>query len=131
MIGAVHVGRATLDEHGGTEGIVTLRDIVDELVGQPIATTAAEKAADGEKRRVSFAGETPVHEVAAKLGREITTDGSVVTVGGLVTEHLGRFPRIGDEVEISGLIFRVIDGDNRVVRKVEVTEAEAVVVNDE
>lgn len=105
-----------VDEHGGTEGIVTLRDIVDELVGPPIAMGES----DHPGARIVFAGGTPVHEASAKLGHEIETDGSVVTIGGLVTEHLGRFPRIGDEVEISGYTFRVIDGDNRVVRRVEV-----------
>lgn len=105
-----------VDEHGGMEGIVTLRDIVDELVGQPIAVTAGETL----DRKLSFSGDTPLHEASAKLGREIPTDASVVTVGGLVTERLGRFPRIGDEVEVAGLTFRVIDGDNRVVRRVEV-----------
>lgn len=110
-----------VDEHGGMEGIVTLRDIVDELVGQPIAITAGETG----ERKVSFSGDTPVHEVSGKIGREIPTDASVVTVGGLVTEKLGRFPRIGDEVEIGGLTFRVMDGDNRVVRRVEVRMAAA------
>jgi CBS domain containing-hemolysin-like protein len=110
-----------VDEHGGMEGIVTLRDIVDELVGQPIAITAG----DTLDRKVSFTGDTPLHEVSAKLGREIPTDASVVTLGGLVTEKLGRFPRIGDEVELAGLTFRVMDGDNRVVRRVEVRMAGA------
>ncbi len=105
-----------VDEHGGMEGIVTLRDIVDELVGQPIAVTVGE-AID---RKFSFNGDTPLHQVGAKLGREIPAEGGVVTVGGLVTERLGRFPRIGDEVEVAGLNFKVIDGDNRVVRRVEV-----------
>ena len=109
-----------VDEHGGTEGIVTLRDIVDELVGPPIAMDGAGEVPG---QRVVFAGGTPLHEASAKLGHEIETDGSVVTIGGLVTEHLGRFPRIGDEVEISGYTFRVIDGDNRVVRRVEVRNA--------
>lgn len=114
-----------VDEHGGTEGIVTLRDIVDELVGQPIARPAT-SLPEGANPQTIFAGDTPVHEASAKLGIDIATDGSVVTIGGLVTEHLGRFPRIGDEVEISGLQFRVIDGDNRVVRRVEVRPAEPV-----
>jgi putative hemolysin len=105
-----------VDEHGGMEGIVTLRDIVDELVGQPIAFTARETI----DRKMSFNGDTPLHQVSAKIGREIPTEGGVVTVGGLVTEKLGRFPRIGDEVELAGLTFRVMDGDNRVVRRVEV-----------
>lgn len=105
-----------VDEHGGMEGIVTLRDIVDELVGQPIAITSN----DTLDRKIAFNGDTPVHEVSAKFGREIPSVGSVVTIGGLVTEQLGRFPRIGDEVEISGMTIRVIDGDNRVVRRVEV-----------
>jgi CBS domain containing-hemolysin-like protein len=114
-----------VDEHGGTEGIVTLRDIVDELVGQPISRPAASLPGDAQPQTV-FAGDTPVHEASAKLGIDIATDGSVVTIGGLVTEHLGRFPRIGDEVEISGLTFRVVDGDNRVVRRVEVRPTEVV-----
>jgi putative hemolysin len=114
-----------VDEHGGTEGIVTLRDIVDELVGQPIARPAATLPGDCQPQ-IIFAGDTPVHEASAKLGIDIATDGSVVTIGGLVTEHLGRFPRIGDEVEISGLNFRVVDGDNRVVRRVEVRPTESV-----
>lgn len=105
-----------VDEHGGMEGIVTLRDIVDELVGQPIAVTAN----DTVERKLSFNGDTPLHQVSAKVGREIPTEGGVVTIGGLVTEKLGRFPRIGDEVELEGLVFKVIDGDNRVVRRVEV-----------
>jgi putative hemolysin len=112
-----------VDEHGGTEGIVTLRDIVDELVGPPIARTAASLPGEAQPQIV-FTGDTPVHEASAKLGVDIATDGSVVTIGGLITEHLGRFPRIGDEVEISGLLFRVLDGDNRVVGRVEVRPAE-------
>ena len=109
-----------VDEHGGTEGIVTLRDIVDELVGPTIARTADSLPGEAQPQVIVFSGDTPVHEASAKLGVDIETDGSVVTIGGLVTEHLGRFPRIGDEVEISGLTFRVVDGDNRVVRRVEV-----------
>lgn len=112
-----------VDEHGGMEGIVTLRDIVDELVGQPIAVTPN----DTLDRKLSFSGDTPLHQVSAKIGREIPTEGGVVTVGGLVTEKLGRFPRIGDEVELAGLTFRVMDGDNRVVRRVEVRMVPAAV----
>jgi putative hemolysin len=106
-----------VDEHGGTEGIVTLRDIVDELVGAPMTVTHRE--GDVPVDRFVFNGDTPLHEAGAKLGFEFDSDGSVVTIGGLVTEQLGRFPRIGDEVEINGYNLRVVDGDNRVVRRVE------------
>jgi len=116
-----------VDEHGGVEGIVTLRDVVDELVGRPIDVTAAEAARrrDAPAERFVTSGDTPLHELGATLGVDLSRpNSSVVTVGGLITQQLGRFPRSGDEVRLEGgLTLRVVEGDSRVVRRVEVLPA--------
>jgi putative hemolysin len=107
-----------VDEHGGVEGIVTLRDVVDELVGQPIDLSGQDDAPGVGAFVVN--GEMPLHDLSAQLGIDLTRDTTVVTLGGLITERLGRFPRRGDEVELDRLTLRVIDGEGRIVRRVEV-----------
>jgi putative hemolysin len=111
-----------VDEHGGVEGIVTLRDVVDELVGSPIELTHAEKPAG--VRGFVMSGDTPLHELAGQLGVDLSLETSVVTVGGLITERLGRFPRRGDRVEFDGFTLKVIEARGRVVDRVEVIGAE-------
>lgn len=106
-----------VDEHGGTEGLVTLRDVVDELVGQPIDVTHVERV--GEKN-LYVPGDMPLHEFEQHVGQDLTSESDSVTVGGLITERLGRFPRKGDQIELPGVTLRVVDGDSRVVRRVEV-----------
>lgn len=106
-----------VDEHGGVEGLVTLRDVVDELVGKPLLLGGAE--GDGE-RHMTVDGELPLHELSASIGRELVSETSVVTVGGLITEKLGRFPRRNDEVKIEDVTLRVVKVEKRIVKQVEV-----------
>lgn len=107
-----------VDEHGGVEGIVTLRDVVDELVGEPMLKESGEER-DG---RLVVDGETPLHDLRERLGlAEWVADAEVVTVGGLVASQLGRIPRVGEETEVDGVFIRVLESDGRRVRKVSVT----------
>ncbi|HQY88679.1 MAG TPA: hemolysin family protein [Tepidisphaeraceae bacterium] len=106
-----------VDEHGGVEGLVTLRDVVDELVGKPLDLGGSES--NGE-RRMTVDGELALHELSASLGRELVGETSVVTVGGLITEKLGRFPRRNDEVSINDVTLRVLKVEKRIVKQVEV-----------
>lgn len=107
-----------VDEHGGVEGIVTLRDVVDELVGEPLDKQKSEEA-DG---RLVMEGDTPLHEVRERLGRpDWALDTPVVTVGGVIAAQLGRIPRPGEEVEVEGVRLRVLEADGRAVRKVSLT----------
>jgi putative hemolysin len=103
-----------VDEHGGVEGLVTLRDVVDELVGRPI-----ERPKGAALRATALRGDMPLHELSNQIGIDLSSDTSVVTVGGLITEKLGRFPRTGDIIDMPGFKLKVTDGDARLVRRVE------------
>jgi putative hemolysin len=103
-----------VDEHGGVEGIVTLRDVVDELVGEPMDH-------DTSSERLTLPGDTPLHEIRELLDLpDFANDESVVTVGGLVASRLGRIPRPGEEIDITGVKIKVLEADARAVRKVTV-----------
>ena len=99
-----------IDEYGGTAGIVTLENLLEELVG-PIRDEydAAEQpevrvVGDGE---VIASGDADLDEVADSL-RVRLEEQEVDTVGGLVYSALGRIPLVGDEVDVPGLKIEVL-----------------------
>lgn len=121
-----------VDEYGGVEGIVTLQDVVDELLAglasaydghappaaPALASTHAPAVGQLSPTRLEVPGDTPLHELAARLGLpDWTPDSSVVTVGGLIVARLGYVPEIGEEVTVDGVRFRVLESDTRVVRR--------------
>ncbi|MGI9606529.1 MAG: hemolysin family protein [Acidimicrobiales bacterium] len=109
-----------VDEHGGTAGIVTIEDLVAELVGQVAdegEPPVAEIRAAGDRLVVDAA--TDVDDLAERLGADLPT-GNFHTVAGLVIDVAGRIPTVGDEIEISGHVFRVTEGTDRRVRTLEV-----------
>jgi CBS domain containing-hemolysin-like protein len=70
---------------------------------------------------LQVSGDTPRHELAARLGLpERSTGAGTVTVGGLVISRLGRVPVPGEEVTVDGLTFKVLESDGKVVRSVAV-----------
>jgi CBS domain containing-hemolysin-like protein len=108
-----------VDEHGGIEGLVTLRDVVDELVGKPLVIANDSSGSPGERRLV-VSGDLPLHELSQTLGIDLNVDATSVTVSGLITEHLGRFPRTGDRVEVGAVKLHVLKTEKRVIKDVEV-----------
>ncbi len=89
-----------LDEHGGTAGIVTLEDLLEELVGE-----IRDEYDDTElgiepldQDRYLIPGALHVDEAANRLGLELP-EGEYETVAGFLMDHLGRIPRRGDVVE--------------------------------
>lgn len=114
-----------LDEYGGTAGLVTMEDLLEEIVGQIYDEyDRAEAGAAGAGAAAPapvIAGSTEVADVNRTYGLQID-DTDYTTIGGVVFGALGRLPRIGDRVEIAGATFEVLEMDGRRVGKVRVTQ---------
>lgn len=121
-----------VDEYGGMEGIVTLKDVVDELVGeirelapQPPSLDAFPGPGAGPAAGpIIVPGDEPLHELARRIDRlDWPGETSASTVNGLIVEQLGRVSRTGETITVDRVVLRVLEGDERSVRRVEVTPA--------
>ena len=114
-----------VDEHGGTAGIVTIEDVVAELVGDvsdegQIPEPPIHKTAAGVW---SVDAGADVDDLEAELNVKLPS-GDWRTVGGLVTDLAGTIPRVGAVVTSSGYRFEVKEATRRRVRRVEVRPVE-------
>ena len=113
-----HQMAIVVEEYGGTAGLVTVEDLLEEIVGEivdehEVAETSAKQLADGGWR---LEGMTPLDEIEELFGIELD-DEPYETVGGLVFGHLGDLPEAGATVEAHGLRFVVeAVGERRVDR---------------
>jgi CBS domain containing-hemolysin-like protein len=111
-----------VDEYGGTSGLVTLEDVIEEIVGE------IQDEFDREPPRVEetpqglvFDGLTLIGDVADRLGTELPETADVSTLGGFVTAHVGRIPRVGDRIAVAGYDFTVVEIRGRRVTRILVT----------
>jgi magnesium and cobalt transporter len=116
----VHMAVVVDPDSGATLGIVTLEDVIEELVGEIDDEFDASKnmdfVKDGENFRV--AGAYPLRDLRDKLNLDIDAEGEVDTVGGYITQELGRFPRAGDTIDIGDYCARVLGVQQRRVTQV-------------
>jgi putative hemolysin len=109
-----------VDEYGGVAGVLTINDLVSELVGDlrdefdQASLPAIERV---DKSRFLVDGSCGVDDVRSELGIPIPVRG-YVTLGGFLLEGFDRIPEEGDELEFSGWTFRVTRMDRRRVAKV-------------
>lgn len=111
-----------VDEYGGTLGMVTLENILEELVGQ------IQDEFDQEKPLLVRAGETtwevsgalPLHELADLVGESLHHEG-ITTVNGWVTHRLGGFPKTGDVLTAGAFEMRVEEMEGMRVSKLKLT----------
>jgi putative hemolysin len=110
-----------VDEYGGTDGIVTLEDLVEELVGEieDEYDTSTSQVPSGLTGAVVVDGLLHRTEVAEQTGL-VLPDGPYETLGGFVVTTLGRVPRPGDRVEALGHRLEVVEMDGRRAARIRV-----------
>ncbi len=123
-----------IDEFHGTEGVLTLERILEQLVGDirdefDAGEEMLIKSEEGNGDEVVVSGLTPLHEIESLFALELDTE-EVSTIGGLVTSELGRIPECGESLSSGGLEMEVTEVDEtRVVevrlRRDEDAEADA------
>ena len=111
-----------VDEYGGTAGIVTLEDLVEELVGDirdeyDTEESVTQRLVDGE---VVLDGLLNLDDFAEETGVRLP-DGPYETVAGYITSCLGRLPRTGDACPVDGHVLSVVEMDGRRIDRVRVT----------
>jgi CBS domain containing-hemolysin-like protein len=126
-----HHMAVVLDEFGGVSGILTLEDLLEEIVGDIQDEHDQDEAArivmvGAHTARVDAA--TPIADINRTIGTELP-EGDYVSVGGLIIEQLGKVPRKGTSHELFGLKVVIVDSDQRHIAKVELSEVPGVPKN--
>jgi CBS domain containing-hemolysin-like protein len=109
-----------VDEFGGTAGLVTLEDVLEEVVGEirdEHDTDESQKVIEDTDGGLSVEGGVPLAELEALLGHSFNRE-DVTTVGGLVLDAFGRVPRSGERVEVDGIPLLVEQVARRRIRRV-------------
>src|SRR6185436_17843831 len=110
-----------VDEYGGTAGLVTLEDLIEELVGEirDEYDVETEPIVDEGNGAFVFSAKVNIAEVRDRLGVEIEPEG-FETVGGYVLTRVGRLPSVGETFELDGLLVEVLAAERRRTHKVRV-----------
>lgn len=111
-----------VDEYGGTSGIATLEDLVEEIVGEVADEHDRTRAGVVRGRdSITFPGILRPDELQEQADVTVPEDGPYETVAGFVMNELGRLPKVGDEVAIEGGTLRVERLDGRRVDRIRYT----------
>jgi putative hemolysin len=115
-----------VDEYGGTAGLVTLEDLLEEIVGEirdeyDVETEQVVEEGDGS---FLFSAKVSFDEVRERLDVEVEP-GGFETVGGYVLTRVGRVPAVGESFEIDGLTVEVLEAERRRIHRVRLRRAPA------
>ena len=114
-----------VDEYGGTAGLVTLEDLVEQIVGQ-----IRDEHDSGEDKPIAqlidgsyvVEADMPLDEVNPALGLKLTPKGEVASLGGYVLELAGKVPKKGRVIEDREAVFRIVEANEKSVLRVKVTK---------
>lgn len=118
-----------IDEHGGVVGLVTVEDIVEELVGEIYDETdpdlaTVEYLSDGT---IVLPGRFPVHDLV-DVGVDLP-EGDYTTIAGLVLDRLGRIPDVGEDVDVDGWRIEIRHVSGHSIRRVALVRIDAETVD--
>jgi len=121
-----------VDEYGGTAGLVTVEDLLEEIVGEirDEYDVEIESVVDEGDGAFVFSGKVSVDEVKERLGIEVEREG-FETVGGYLLSHLGRMPYVGERFDVDGLDVEVLEVERRRIAKVRLRRRQPAPVEDQ
>jgi CBS domain containing-hemolysin-like protein len=110
-----------VDEYGGTAGLVTIEDLLEEIVGEirDEYDTEAEPIVEEADGAYVFSGRTHVRELQERLKADVE-GGGYETVGGYLLANVGRVPAVGETFEIDGLSVEVLEAERRRINRVRI-----------
>lgn len=122
LAGRMHMAVVT-DEYGGLAGVVTIEDILEEIVGEIEDETDDSKPRPFKsinKNEAEVTAEYPIDELNEKLGLALPEEAEFSTVGGLLMAQNNRIPRVGQEIVIDEIKFVILEANRRSIRRVRV-----------
>jgi putative hemolysin len=113
-----------VDEYGGTAGLVTIEDLLEEIVGEirDEYDVESEPIVDEGNGSFVFSAKVNIDEIRQRLGVAIEPEG-FETVGGYVLTRVGRVPAVGETFELDGLRVEVLEAERRRIHKVRLRTA--------
>lgn len=110
-----------VDEHGGVSGLVTMEDLMEEIVGEIEDEYDKEKGQFIKQGPMDYIvlGDAEVEELGDLFNKDLTSD-DYLTVGGLITHHLGRFPLIGEKLVIDDLELEVLELGQKAITRLRI-----------
>ena len=112
-----------LDEYGGTAGVVTLEDIIEELVGEitdEYEETPTEPVKKIDQNTIEADARTYVDDLNDQFDLNLPEDEDYDTIGGFVFSHLGYIPKTGDTFEYKNLEFTIVSAEARRIKRIRI-----------
>ena len=108
-----------VDEYGGISGLITMEDLIEEIVGEihDEAENDAEKVVEESKGVFLVPGTLELGVLEERMGMPLVANTDCTTVAGAVVELFGRLPASGEKIEHGGLEIEVLDADRRRVQR--------------
>ncbi|WP_372807744.1 hemolysin family protein [Pontiella sp.] len=117
-----------VDEYGGTEGLVTMEDVIEELVGEiedeyDLKEKEYHKRTDGS---VMVLARMPIYDLNEELGTKLPESDEYDSLGGYIFSRLGRIPKAGETLDAPGYVLRIHSATQRQIQVVHMKPADGV-----
>jgi Mg2+/Co2+ transporter CorB len=113
-----------VDEYGDLQGVVTLEDLLEEIVGEieDEHDKNSKEFIEENNGAILISGRFPVHQANREFGWSLPEDEDSVTIGGLLTEVAQHIPLVGEKIQIDNLEFRIMAKKRQSIMKVHVSQ---------